>query len=413
MSILRGLCSKLISLLVAIAFIPALCLAQSDSTATVPKDDPERQRAFELYDEGKFVEAFPLYEKLAADSPSDLVVKEGYAWCMLQISGTVQDSEERKKLRARARAIAVEANKLGDNSQILRVMLELPEDGTEPSFSNRKEVDETMKAAEADFSRGDFDKAREGYLRALVLDPSNYSAALFIGDVYFKQHQNGSAGEWFSRAIQIDPDRETAYRYWGDALVALGKEDEARSKFIDAIVAEPYKQRSWFGLTNWLKRNKLELNNVRLQEHSSVTVKDEKNINITLDSSLGANDPNSLAWTTYGIGRAAWHTEASEKEFPNITRKRRTLQEEVQALQLMVTVLKEQKDYAKKLKALEPSLQSLIRIQELGFLEPFVLINRADSEIAEDYESYRVANREKIRRYFDEFLVPKTPTQTK
>jgi tetratricopeptide (TPR) repeat protein len=279
-------------------------------------------------------------------------------------------------------------------------------------FSDRKEVDNAMRGAEADFARGDLDKAREGYLRVLLMDSNNYEAALFIGDVYFKQHVHGSAGEWYSRAIQIDPNRETAYRYWGDALVAMGREDEARSKFIEAIIADPYSRRSWVGLQNWLQRNKLELNNVRLQEGAAVTQKDEKNITITIDDSSlkKKNDPNALAWMTYGMGRASWRGDRFKKEFPNEPKYRRTLKEESDSLGLMITVLKEQKNYQKKLKDLDPSLQSLIKIQESGFLEPFVLINRADPEIAVDYPPYRAANRERVRRYLDEFVVPKTPS---
>jgi len=294
-------------------------------------------------------------------------------------------------------------------------MLELPEDGSEPRFSERPEVDEAMKAAEADFARGDMDKAREGYLRVLLLDPNNYNAALFTGDVYYKQHVYGSAGEWFSRAIQISPDSETAYRYWGDTLAAMGKEDEARSKFIDAIVAEPYRRSSWAGMENWLKRNKIELNNVRLKEGAAVTVKDgKKNINITIDknSFKKKNDPDGLAWMSYGMNRALWQGDKFKMEFPTEPKYRRTLKEEAECLTVMISVLKEQKDYKKKFKDLDPSLQSLVKIQEGGFLEPFVLLNRADGEIALDYESYRNANRDKIRRYLDEFMVPKTPTVT-
>ncbi len=80
-----------------------------------------------------------------------------------------------------------------------------------------------MQQAEADFARGDLDKAREGYMRAYLLDPKQYYAALFMGDAYFKQHQPVFAGEWFSNAIKIDPNIETAYRYWGDALLGAGQ----------------------------------------------------------------------------------------------------------------------------------------------------------------------------------------------
>lgn len=75
----------------------------------------------------------------------------------------------------------------------------------------------------------------------------------------------------------------------------------------------------------------------------------------------------------------------------------------------MITVLKEQKNYSETAKRLDPSLQSLIKIQEAGLWEPFALLQRADNEIAEDYDSYRRSNRATIRRYVDELLVPKAP----
>jgi tetratricopeptide (TPR) repeat protein len=353
----------------------------------------------------------PRFEKLSADYPSDMKPREAWAWCMMQYAATVPDKAQRKKIRARARTIAVQAKELGDNSQILQLMLEQPADGGDDvQFSDRKDIDDAMRAAEAEFARGDMDKAREGYLRVLLIDPNYYDAALFIGDVYYKQQVFGSAGEWFSRAIQIDPNRETAYRYWGDDLAAMGKENDARAKFIDAIVAEPYNNRSWIGLTNWVQRNKVQLNNVQLKQLSKVEVKDDKNVTLTLDANSSSDDPNSVAWMTYGMALAAWRTDEYRKKFPDVPRNRRTLQEEAHALDLMTTVLKEQKNYQEMYKRLDPSLQSLIKIKEAGFLEPFVLINRADAEIAQDYEAYRKDNRELIRRYFDEFVVPKTPS---
>jgi hypothetical protein len=73
----------------------------------------------------------------------------------------------------------------------------------------------------------------------------------------------------------------------------------------------------------------------------------------------------------------------------------------------MVRVLKERKDYAKKTKELDPGLLEVIQIDEAGLLEPYVLLNRADTEISRDYPAYRAANREKVRAYLDQFVVPK------
>jgi len=410
---------KLLVMALLVVIISAGCVAQNAQTQTTEKttkEDPARQHALELYSQGKFVDAMPLFEALVADHPSDVVVREAWAWCLFQYAGTLPDPQQRKRVRARARKVAVEAKDLGDNSQLLQLMLEQPEDGgSETAFSDSKEVDSAMKAAEADFSRDELDKAREGYMRALLMDPNNYAAALFIGDVYFKQHTYGSAGEWFARAIQIDPNRETAYRYWGDALVAMGKEDEARSKFIDGIVADPYTRRSWTGLQNWLQRNKVELNNVRLKDGAAVTQKDGKNVSITIDDSSfqKKDDQNGVAWMSYATACALWHGDLFKKEFPNEPKYRRTLKEESGSLSVMITVLKEQKNYQKKLKDLDPSLQALIKIQEAGFLDPFVLLNRADAGIAQDYPAYRAANRDKVRSYLDDFMVPKTPSPAK
>jgi len=387
---------------------PKTAPTQSGSSPAAPKDDPVREHALEIYHAGNFVEAMPSLEQLSADHPDDVAVKEAWAFSVLGYAATLTDPELRKKARVRARNIALQAKQLGDNSDLLKIMMDIPEDGSQPAFSDRKEVDDAMKAGEADFVRGDFDKAREGYLRALLLDPKNYNAALFIGDVYFKQHVYGSAGEWFARTIEIDPNRETAYRYWGDALWAMGKSSEAREKYIEAVIAEPYNNhRSWMGLNQWAQRNKVTLNWVRLQDKSKVTT-DGKNTTITLDQSLQKDDPALAAWLLYGASRSLWQREKFQQQFPNEKTYRHTLREEAEALHSMVTILTQPENLPK----LDPWLAALVKIDQVGFLDPFALLNRADGEIALDYEPYRAAHRDVLYRYFDEFVVPKAPSQS-
>ena len=386
--------------------------SQAPSTPTAPIDDPERKHALDVYKDGKMVEAMPLLEKLAAKYPKDSVVWECWGVSALGYAQTLDDPELRKKGRARSRTILLKAKDLGDNSNLLQTLLGmLPEDGGNVTFSPREEVNKVMQHAEADFARGDLDKAIEGYIQASLLDPNLYEAALFTGDAFFKQHKPGSAGEWFKRAIQINPDRETAYRYWGDTLVSIGDMQSARENFIQSVIAEPYGRNSWMGLNQWAGRAKVTLNWVRLQDKSSVTQKDEKNINITLDSGLGnkKDDPTLAAWTTYAMERALWHGDKFKKEFPNEPKYRRTMREEADSLHLMLTVMTEQKDFEKKKKDLDPALLQLVAIDQAGFIEPFALLNRADNEIVQDYAAYRTANRDQIFRYFDEFVVPKVP----
>jgi tetratricopeptide (TPR) repeat protein len=389
-----------------------LVSAASSKSQTSNQDDPQRRHAFELYDEGNMADAMPLLEQLAATYPTDIPIHERWAFSTMAYSAALKDPAERVKARARARKLAVEAQKLGDNSPLLQVILELPEDGSEKAMSDRKEVDEAMQAGEAEFVHGNYDKARENYLRALLLDPNEYEAALFTGDVYFKQHVYGSAGEWFSRAIQINPDRETAYRYWGDALAAMGKIDEARSKYIEAVIAEPYDRKPWQALAAWAQHTKTTVHWVKLNDRANVTAQDDKNITLTVDNNLKSEDLSGAGWIAYGGSRAAWRIGLFQKQFPNEPKYRHSLKEEADSLETMIKAVRDSKDFSKKSKDLDPSLLDLIKIDESGFLEPFVLLNRVDAGIAQDYPGYRAAHREKLRQYLDQFVVPQTPTAT-
>jgi tetratricopeptide (TPR) repeat protein len=377
---------------------------QSSPPGSTAKPDSERQHAIALFTSGNYVEAMPLFEKLVADHPEDAALKVNWAFSISAYAATLSDIDLRKKARVRARAIALEAQKQGNNSATLQIVLQIPGDGSEPAFSDRKDVDDAMRAAEADFARGDLDKARTGYLRALLLDPKNYAAALFTGDVYFKQHVNGSAGEWFARAAQIDPNRETAYRYWGDALLAMGNSAPAREKYINAIIAEPYTRNSWSGLAQWAQQTNVKLNWIRLPDKCKI-VPGESGPKVMFDTSLTSDDPMYAPWLAYSGRRLEWQKEKFKREYPNEAKYRRTLREEADALHFMVLALSTPEAAAH----LDPSLAGLVKVDQAGFLEPFALLNRPDNEIAEDYPAYRESHRDTLYRYFDEFVVPQAP----
>jgi len=370
-----------------------------------------RLKAVDLYRRGKFVDAMPLLERLAAIHPSDFVVKEHWAYCILQDSATLTDPDARKRARLQARALGLEAKKQGDHGEMLEVLLSIPEDGSEPKFSERKDVDDAMKAAEASFAKGDLDKAREGYLHVLELDPKNYDAAVFVGDVYFKEHAYNSAGEWFAHAIKINPDRETAYRYWGDARAAAGKNEEAREKYINAVIAEPYNRPPWSALRQWADRVNQPFHAILLENKSSAKTEGGKTT-VTIDEhSLKQDSPEAAGWIAYSGTHLTWQQGKFKKEFPGESTYRRSLKEETEALDAMVKVLAPEVATQKKAEKLDPSLLALIQIDHNGLLESFVLLNRADREIALDFPAYRAANRDQLYRYVDQYVLPKANAQ--
>jgi tetratricopeptide (TPR) repeat protein len=385
------------------------------SAQTKPADDEAtaalRKQALELYREGKFVDAMPLLGKLSETNPSDFVVKEHWAYCILEYSKTLTNPEQRRQARLQARTLGVEAKKQGDEGELLQVLLSIPEDGSDLKFSERADVDQAMKAAEASRAKGDLDRAREGYVHVLELDPENYDATVYVGDVYFSQQAYNSAGEWFAKAIKLDPDKETAYRYWGDALAAAGKNDDARGKYINAVVAQPYIRPPWTALRKWTDRMNQPFNAILLQNKSSAGNTADKATKLD-DQPLKEGNPEAAGWSAYNATRQAWQQGKFKKEFPSETGYRHTLKEEAEALDAMVAVLAPDAASLKKAEKLDPSLLALIQVDHEGLLEPFVLLNRADREIAQDYPAYRAAHRDKLYRYMDEFVLPKTNGQS-
>jgi len=143
-------------------------------TAASPATADDRRHAFELYDQNKFTEALPLLEKLAVEFPKDLVIQERLASTVFVTSNGIKDPERRKQQRLRARALLLHAKELGDNSNLLQILLEaIPPNGTETSFSSDAMVEQIMRQAESAYESGDLGKALDGYTQTLVLDPSS------------------------------------------------------------------------------------------------------------------------------------------------------------------------------------------------------------------------------------------------
>jgi len=256
-------------------FSSCLCVllvlfSQVPTTAQTPSEAAaQRRQALDLYERNKFADAIPILEKLVVDHPDDSVLLERLGWATFVVSGSIKNPEVRKQARDKALGYLKRAQALGDDSELLKTGLNAlsQPDTTDAKLSSVPAADAALREGEEAHSRGDLDGAINGYKRALELDPKNYLAALFTGDMYFKKaylatdesvkrQMTASAGEWFAKAIKIDPNIETAHRYWGDALMAVGDDEGAKEKFIEGIIAEPYNRTPYAGLSNGPKNSK-------------------------------------------------------------------------------------------------------------------------------------------------------------
>src|SRR4029077_5654897 len=126
--------------------------------------------------------------------------------------------------RLRARDLLLKAKELGDNSNLMQNLLQLLQasDNGQMKYSENVGTDNAFPRAESAFAKHDFPEAIKEYSRALELDPTNYAAALFVGDSYFASKDFVHAAEWYERSSQINPNKETAYRYYADMLTKNG-----------------------------------------------------------------------------------------------------------------------------------------------------------------------------------------------
>ncbi|HSE30502.1 MAG TPA: tetratricopeptide repeat protein [Pyrinomonadaceae bacterium] len=397
--VLRYLC---ISLVLLLPNLYTVAIAQDTS-------DAERERALKLlWEEAKAGAALPLLEKLAKERPTDGMVAFSYGFALLAKVRLQKDAALRKQTRIEARTWLVKARDLGVKDALLTSLLEsLPKDGgNDDVFSSVKEADDAMRDGETLYVNGQFVEAAEAYQRALKADPKLYEAALFAGDMYLKAGQNEKAAEWFTRAQQISPDRETAYRYSATPFLRAGKLDEAKTRYIDAVIAEPYNRLTWNGLNQWAEAAGVRLGHPQVDVPKTVKSVIENNVHIAVDPNevdLKSDVTGTSAWTAYGRYRTSWLSTEFAKAYPNETSYRHSLREEVAALQGVIELVKQQQK-ANKITRLDMSLANLVKLSDEGLLEPFILYALVDRGIAQDYSEYRKANRDKLRRYLVEYV---------
>jgi tetratricopeptide (TPR) repeat protein len=406
--------SWLRSLMLGVAGLMALVFAGSLSCPVPAKAQAaveyteKKQHALDLYRQNKMVDAATELEKLAAVNDKDVEVFSALGFALFASIETAQNDQDRAQLASRARAALRRAQELGDKNVVTDMALARLKDGTPPvkKFSPNPEADLAMQQAEADFVKGNLDQAIDLYQKALNADPKLYDAAVYIGDAYYKSPGSmNKAPEWYARAIAIDPDRETAYRYWADVLMKQGDVPGARDKYVEAYISEPHSRLAVTGFTDFAKAQHVTLAHPAVTVPTSFTREKNGNSNITLDpSTLGKKnkEDGSSAWIMYGMARASWTEEKFRKEYPDEKTYRHSLREEADALR---TVLAGIDKKARQSKDLDPSLATLLKLDQKDELEAYILLVKSDEGIAQDYPWYLRKHRDQLRAYVVDWVL--------
>lgn len=385
-----------------------LCLPGSTNSSTASAQSGEtieelKEQAGELMRQTRYTEALPLLEKVVIAEPENARMQFYLASALLGQAVNTADPAQRKALRVRARNTFIKSKELNIEEPIVEALIEsIPKDGAEgAAFSQNIRANALMVQAEGLFGQGKMDGALKSYQMALQLDPKLYYAALFSGDVFMQQDDFENAEIWYKKAIAIDPTKETAYRYSATPLMKQGKKQEARDRYIEAFITEPYNKFTTAGLVQWAQATETSLAHPAIDIPTSVTFNEKGEAKINLDTSAITNDDDgSFAWLSYGATRTKWHNEIFAQKFPG-EKYRHSLAEEAEALRGVIRLATADK----RTKALSASLFKLKKLNDEGLLEAYILLAKADTGIAQDHPAYLKENRDKLRRYVLEYVV--------
>jgi tetratricopeptide (TPR) repeat protein len=361
---MRSVNRRSVSLALALALLGACGTTTTAGRPSAAAPPPaagaaDRSAARRLFAANQLEAAVAAYEQLLA-GPEDAGLDVEAATAMSRLAGKQASADAAQALRRRAYALLARARALGlDEPYIELFFREVAEDGTlisrpTPRYSALPEVQQAIVEGEAAFARNDYDGAVRAYGRAVALEPGNYFATLWTGDCHFARQDWDQAALWFRKAIAIDRDAETAHRYLGDVLERQQRYPEALAEYVEAVVASPYDR---------FPRNALQK---RMEARSRPLVPQLPRGRLELGGAPIEVSP--------GPGG------------------RRGLAEEVAALRAAAGLQGVDARW-------RPHVEALARLRDAGLLEAYVLLDRGSADVAPDYEPYRAAHREELRRY--------------
>ena len=116
--------------------------------------DADLQRAMQYVQANRMPDAIPILEKLNSVNPNHILVSESLAYALFATAVTDKDAERRKNTMIRAKQLAEKSQKMGNNSQLLQLLLAVPPDGVmtgAEALTKNKDASDALTEGEAAF----------------------------------------------------------------------------------------------------------------------------------------------------------------------------------------------------------------------------------------------------------------------
>ena len=243
-----------------------------------------------------------------------------------------------------------------------------------------------VREGEVLFGERKYAEAAVKYAEAARLDPSYADAVVFLGDCYYLQGDMVRAEQKFREATVIDPQFGAAWRYLYDALVKQDKRSEAAAAALGAVASLPSAQPNWLRVSEAMDLAGRPLRQFKWKPKASANG-DEIQIDPT-----GAEGDN-LAWMAYAISMAA-----ADKGGKKLSPFARELAVWKDTLQIISEV-----GGTDKIK--DQGLRDMILFNKSGQLQPAIFALMYKEAYRPDFEAWKRAEPEGLKRFIDTFGV--------
>lgn len=354
-----------------------------------------------LVSAGKVREALEAYQKANKADPTASAPLSAIAGLLYKLSLSTS-GEDAARFEKQARDTVRQALALGpDDPMAQEVLRNLTDKQPPPLHVAAPEVIKLCNEGDALLFGGNYPQALEKYEAALRLDPQYSTAAVFAGDVFYKQRNWQEAESRFRQAAGIEPLNAQAWRFLSDALLAQGKSADADKALLAAIAAQPSQLPSWGKLASLRAKAGFPLTPLKLRELAQAHLDPvtHKPV-VALDSSLtsDAATPDRAIWMMYGIAKANALVEAQKT-----AQQPSAFAVDLAAWQAAMQVADEEEAVAKAPQLADPVLLRLQKLYRAGQLAPAILILAYHESYRPDWESWKQEHPTGLAAFIDTY----------
>ncbi len=153
--------------------------------------------------------------------------------------------------------------------------------------------------AESFFTKGEYKKAREMYLKALDSDPTYYKVMTYVGQTYGIEKDWKNAIKWYQKTIKANPIDYMAHWFLADCYVQTDEPEKALDEITTAIILNRNNPRIKLSFDAIYKLNKLKTSDWVFTPQMQLDSIGPKEVKITAHED----------WIGYAMIKAAWAFE--------------------------------------------------------------------------------------------------------